>query len=133
MMLFAKHYVMDIMNILSLNGFTSLFRVFTTPLPGSNFRFTNFLWLFKNLYTKSGLPQCVLRYLSDRMNHLVKVNYILTQYAHDVVLTSVRRRFNVMDVVWMSKRCRLLTGDLPLKSPLFPKFLYPFNNFPRFS
>ena len=25
-----------------------------------------------------------------------------SQYAHDVVLTSVRRRFNVMDVVWMS-------------------------------
>ena len=33
-----------------------------------------------------------------------------TQYAHDVVLTSVRRRFNVMDVVWVSKRCRVLTG-----------------------
>ena len=26
-----------------------------------------------------------------------------SQYAHDVVLTSVRRRFNVMDVVWTSK------------------------------
>ena len=34
------------------------------------------------------------------------------QYAHDVVLTCVRRRFNVMDVVWMSKRCRVLTGTL---------------------
>ena len=33
-----------------------------------------------------------------------------SQYAHDVVLTSVRRRFNVMDVVWTSKRCRVLTG-----------------------
>ena len=32
----------------------------------------------------------------------------LTQYAHDVVRTSVRSRFNVMDVVWMSKRCRVL-------------------------
>ena len=32
------------------------------------------------------------------------------QYARDVVLASVRRRFNVMDVVWMSKRCRVLTG-----------------------
>ena len=29
------------------------------------------------------------------------------QYAHDVVLTSMRRRFNVMDVVWMSKRRRV--------------------------
>ena len=35
-----------------------------------------------------------------------------TQYAHDVVLTSVRRRFNVMDVVWMSKRYRVLTESL---------------------
>ena len=33
-----------------------------------------------------------------------------TQYAHDVVLTSVRRRSNVMDVVWTSKQRRLLTG-----------------------
>ena len=33
-----------------------------------------------------------------------------TQYAHDIVLTSVRRRFNVMDVVWTSKRRRVLTG-----------------------
>ena len=35
---------------------------------------------------------------------------IPSQYAHDVILTSLRRRFNVMDVVWMSKRCRVLTG-----------------------
>ena len=34
------------------------------------------------------------------------------QYAHDVVLTSVRRRFNVMNVVWTSKRHRVLTGTL---------------------
>ena len=34
-----------------------------------------------------------------------------TQYAHNVVLTSIRRRFNVMDVVWTSKRRRLLTGN----------------------
>ena len=33
-----------------------------------------------------------------------------SQYAHDVVLTSVRHRFNVMDVVWMSKRRRVPTG-----------------------
>ena len=32
------------------------------------------------------------------------------QYAYNVVLTSVRRRFNVMDVVWILKRCRVLTG-----------------------
>ena len=32
------------------------------------------------------------------------------QYARDVVLASVRRRFNVMDVVWMSKRRRVPTG-----------------------
>ena len=36
--------------------------------------------------------------------------YDFTQYAHDVVLTSVRRRFNVMDVVWTSKRRRVRTG-----------------------
>ena len=35
---------------------------------------------------------------------------IKSQYAHDVVLTSMRRRFNVMDVVWTSKRRRVLTG-----------------------
>ena len=35
-----------------------------------------------------------------------------TQYAHDAILTSERRRFNVMDVVWMSKRCRVLAGSL---------------------
>ena len=35
---------------------------------------------------------------------------VTSQYAHDVVLTSVRRRFKVMDVIWMSKRCRVLTG-----------------------
>ena len=35
--------------------------------------------------------------------------YVLSQYAHDVVLTSMRRRFNVMDVVWTSKRRRVFT------------------------
>ena len=34
----------------------------------------------------------------------------LTQYAHNVVLTSIRRRFSVMDVVYTSKRRRVLTG-----------------------
>ena len=33
-----------------------------------------------------------------------------TQYAHDVVLKSVQFPFNVMDVVWTSKRRRVLTG-----------------------
>ena len=33
-----------------------------------------------------------------------------SKYAHDVVLTSVRRRFNVMDAVWTSKQRRVLTG-----------------------
>ena len=35
-----------------------------------------------------------------------------TQYAHDVVLTSVRRCFDVIDVVWTSKRRLVLTGYL---------------------
>ena len=35
---------------------------------------------------------------------------VASQYAQNVVLTSIRRRFNAMDVVWMSKRCRVLTG-----------------------
>ena len=35
---------------------------------------------------------------------------LTTQYAHDVVLKSVPRRFNVMDVVWTSKRRCVLTG-----------------------
>ena len=32
------------------------------------------------------------------------------QDAHNVVLTSIRRRFNVMDVVWTLKRRRVRTG-----------------------
>ena len=44
----------------------------------------------------------------DDMMEIYK--HIYTQYAHDVVLTSVRRRFDVTDVVWTSKRCRVLTG-----------------------
>ena len=36
----------------------------------------------------------------------------LTQYAYDVVLMSIRRRFNVMGVEWTSKQRRLLTGDI---------------------
>ena len=43
----------------------------------------------------------------------LKVYSSTSQYAHNVVLTSVRRRFNVMDVIWMSKRCRVLTGLVP--------------------
>ena len=37
--------------------------------------------------------------------------YVLSQYAHDVVLTSMQRRFKVMDVVWTSKRRRVAYGD----------------------
>ena len=33
-----------------------------------------------------------------------------SQYANDVVLKSAQRWFNVMDVVWTSKRRRILTG-----------------------
>ena len=36
--------------------------------------------------------------------------FLYTQYAHNVVLTSIRRRFSVMDVVWTSKRRRVLIG-----------------------
>ena len=35
---------------------------------------------------------------------------VSTQYAHNVVLTSIRRCFNVLDVVWTSTRRRVLTG-----------------------
>ena len=41
---------------------------------------------------------------------IYRANLVQSHYAHDVVLTSVRGRFNVMDVVWMSKRCRVLIG-----------------------
>ena len=44
--------------------------------------------------------------------------FLISQYAHDVVLTSMQRRFNVMDVVWTSKRSRVLTGILLLKNTL---------------
>ena len=44
--------------------------------------------------------------------------FLISQYAHDVVLTSMQRRFNVMDVVWTSKRRRVLTGILLLKNTL---------------
>ena len=47
----------------------------------------------------------------ERLKRLQPLEVLLiSQYAHDVVLTSVRRRFNVMDVVWTSKRRRVLTG-----------------------
>ena len=42
----------------------------------------------------------------------VFVFLVWSQYTHNVVLTSIRRRFNVMDVEWMSKRRRVLTGIL---------------------
>ena len=34
----------------------------------------------------------------------------VAQYAHDVVLTSIQRYFNVMYVVWTSQRQSVLTG-----------------------
>ena len=58
-----------------------------------------------------------------------KVMIVHTQYAHDVVLTFVRRRFNVMDVVWMSKRRRVLTGyallEVGLKFSCGPTMVNP--------
>ena len=53
-----------------------------------------------------------------------------TKYAHDVVLTSMWPRFNVMDVVWTSKRRCVLTGKLQswqkvinvINLPLFSHF-----------
>ena len=36
----------------------------------------------------------------------------ITQYAHDVVLTSMRRRFNVM-ALWTLYGHRVLTGEVP--------------------
>ena len=57
-----------------------------------------------------------LTYLALRLSAAHEGGLVLlikmTQNAHDVVLTSVRRRFNVMNVVWMSKRCRVLTGQI---------------------
>ena len=32
---------------------------------------------------------------------------LISQYAHSDVLTSIRRRFNVMDVAWTSKQRRV--------------------------
>ena len=40
----------------------------------------------------------------------LNVNKNTTQYAHDLVLKSMWRRFTDMDVVWTSKRRRVLTG-----------------------
>ena len=53
---------------------------------------------------------------SYKRSFLLRVySYVASQYAHDVVLTSIRRCFNVMDVVWTSKRRRVLTGIERLK------------------
>ena len=43
----------------------------------------------------------------------------ITQYEHDVVLTSIRRRFNVMDVVKTSKQRRVLTGHVCMQCQFF--------------
>ena len=42
--------------------------------------------------------------------NIIDFKFIHSQYAHDVVLTSIRHRFKVMDVVWTSKGRRMLTG-----------------------
>ena len=55
-------------------------------------------------------------YLKEILQHETPTKVIvLAQYAHDVVLTSIRRRFNVMDFVWTSKRRRMFTGKELLK------------------
>ena len=55
-------------------------------------------------------------YLKEILQHETPTKVIvLAQYAHDVVLTSIRRRFNVMDFVWTSKRRRMFTGRELLK------------------
>ena len=46
------------------------------------------------------------------------------QYVHDVVLTSIRRRFNVMDVVWMSKQFRECAYWVVLKNIFVWYFWY---------
>ena len=50
-------------------------------------------------------------WLLDQIRYfLIIISTHHPQYAHDVVLTFMRRRFNVRDVVWTSKRLRVLTG-----------------------
>ena len=58
--------------------------------------------------------------VGSSLAHLLKIEKLLvysysyiaiSQYVHVVVLTSMRRRFNVMDVVWTSKRRRRPYGD----------------------
>ena len=46
------------------------------------------------------------RYILSSINKINEFNkeFKTTQYTHDVVLTSIQRRFNVLDVVWTSKR-----------------------------
>ena len=61
------------------------------------------MWLFlKVSWTSSCQPTNIIIFFSH--------NGVATQYAHNVVLKSVRRRYNVMDVAWMSKQRRVLTG-----------------------
>ena len=57
----------------------------------------DFVWTLKRRHVLTG--------------NSVRLACLTTQYAHDVVLTSVRRRFNVMDFVWTLKRRRVLTGN----------------------
>ena len=61
---------------------------------------------------KNAYPSATFAYY--RQNQKIKKNAYLSatfaQYAHGVVLTSIQRRFNAMDVAWTSKRRRVLTG-----------------------
>ena len=58
------------------------------------------LFFWNNVY-------CLMKqakvFMAFPLSALFVVKYA-SQYAHDVVLTSIRRRFNAMDVAWASKR-----------------------------
>ena len=79
-----------------------------------------------NIFDKSSIDH---RYFINQ-NTISKLpnttKYKVTQYAQGVVLASVRRRFNVMDVVWMSKRCRVLTGQRYLSLTFLLSFSFGF-------
>ena len=67
------------------------------------------------LFEKNNLAEKVFFFEvvpSNKKIHLQPLTpeIVLSQYAHNVVLTSKRRRFNVMDVVQTSKRCCVRSG-----------------------
>ena len=49
-------------------------------------------------------------YLQSNKQLGVGLRLVQSQCAHNVVSTSIRRRFNVMNVVWTLKRSRVFTG-----------------------